>query len=84
MPRTASEFALHIILNGGHHEVVRMTNYKDINDIVQQVFMQPSAGNDYINIPLQLEGEYMIVRPSCIAAIHVEPLYGSSLEAYSQ
>jgi len=82
MPRVPSEFAMHIYLNGGHHQTIRMTNYKDINDIVQVVFMQPNVGNDYLNIPMQLEGEYMIVRPSCISAIHVEPIFGSSLEAY--
>ncbi|WP_287130020.1 hypothetical protein [Candidatus Cyanaurora vandensis] len=80
MSRTPSEFAMHIYLSGGSEQTVRMTQYKDINDIVQQVFMQPSTGNDYINIPMPLEGEYMIVRPSCIAAIHVEPLFGSSLD----
>jgi len=82
MPRTPSEFAMHIMLSGGHQQTIRMTNYKDINDIVQQVFMQPSAGNDYLNIPMPLEGEYMIIKPSAIEAIHVEPLFGSSLEAY--
>jgi hypothetical protein len=82
MARTPSEFALHIHLMGGAEHLIRMTNYKDINDIVQQVFMHPTIGNDYINIPMQLEGEYMIIRPSAIMAIHVEPIYGSSLEAY--
>lgn len=82
MARTPSAFSMHIHLNGGGHQTIRMTNYKDINDIVQQVFMQPTIGNDYLNIPLPLEGEFMIIRPSCIMAIHVEPIFSSSLESY--
>ncbi len=80
MSRTPSEFGLHIYLNGGMHQVIRMKNYKDINDIVQQVFMQPTEGNDFLNIPMPLEGEYMIVRPSQIAALHVEPLFSTSYD----
>jgi hypothetical protein len=81
MARTPNEFALHLMLDGGHHQVVNLKTAKEVNDIVQMIFMQADMGKDYMHIPLQLEGEYIMIRPSRVAGIHVEPIFSSSIDS---
>jgi len=83
MAKTPSEYALHLIMESGHPQTVRMRTSKEVNALIQQIFfVQAQESSDFLHIPLQAEGEYLCVRPSRIQAVHVEPLFSSSLERY--
>jgi hypothetical protein len=83
MAKTPSEYALHMIMEGGHPQTVRIKTSKEVNDLIQKIFfVQSQDSSDFLHIPLQAEGEYLCLRPSRIQAVHVEPLFSSSLERY--
>ncbi|MFM8007367.1 MAG: hypothetical protein ACKO86_21035, partial [Dolichospermum sp.] len=40
-----------------------------------------STSDDFINVPIKnVQGEYMVIRPSKILGIRVEPVFNSSME----
>ena len=81
MPRTPDEFAVHLLLNGGHREVVRFPTIKDFQKWYAGEIMPKYDKSDFITVPMkQSEGEYMVIRPSSILAIRVEPVYSSSID----
>jgi hypothetical protein len=83
MARTPTEYALHLHLLGGSIPTVRLRTSKEVNDLIQQIFfVQGAEHSDVLHIPLPEEGEYLIVRTRNIQAVHVEPLFASSLEHY--
>ncbi len=83
MGLTPTEYALHLTFEGGHLQTVRLRTSKEVNDLIQQIFfVQAQENSDFLHIPLQADGEYLIVRPSRIQAVHVEPQFSSSLERY--
>jgi hypothetical protein len=83
MAKTPSEYALHLIMEGGQPQTIRIRTSKEVNDLIQQIFfVQAQESSDFLHIPLQSEGEYLCVRPSRIQAVHVEPVFSSSLQNY--
>jgi hypothetical protein len=83
MPRTPSEYLVHLMLEGGHREEVRFTNIQDFQNWFGSELTPKSASNDFITVPIKnIQGEYMVVRPSRILAIRVEPVFSSSVERF--
>ena len=83
MPRTPNEYVVHIMLEGGHREEVRFTDIQDFQKWYGGELMPKSASNDFISVPIKnIQGEYMVVRPSRILAIRVEPVFSSSVERF--
>lgn len=83
MARTPTEYALHLFMEGGAQQTVKLRTSKEANDLIQQIFfVQTQERTDVLHIPLQAEGEYLILRPSRVHAVHIEPLFSSSLERY--
>lgn len=81
MPRTPSEFAVHIMLEGGHREEVRFPTIQDFQKWYSGELMPKAASDDFINVPIKnIQGEYMVVRPSRVIALRVEPIFSSSVE----
>ncbi|MDX2212659.1 MAG: hypothetical protein SFY66_05155 [Oculatellaceae cyanobacterium bins.114] len=81
MPRTPSEFAVHLMLEGGHREEVRFTTIQDFQKWYSGELVPKSASDDFISVPMKnLQGEYMVVRPSRVLAIRVEPVYFGSVD----
>ncbi|MBD2464034.1 hypothetical protein H6G89_23815 [Oscillatoria sp. FACHB-1407] len=81
MPRTPSEFAVHLMLDGGHREEVRFATIQDFQKWYSSELMPKSASDDFISVPMKnLQGEYMVVRPSRVLAIRVEPIYFGSVD----
>ncbi|MBD2181556.1 hypothetical protein [Aerosakkonema funiforme] len=81
MPRTPDEFAVHLLLEGGHREEVRFKTIQEFQKWYSGELVPKSASNDFINVPLKtIEGEYMVARPSRIVAIRVTPIYKSSID----
>lgn len=77
MPRTPRRYAVHLHMSGGQTESVHFSTL----EAFQQWYggtLTAAAGDTFVNVPLaELDGEYLVVRPSSVIGIRVEPLYGS-------
>ena len=83
MARTPNEFAVHIIMEGGHREEVKFSTIQDFQKWYSNEIVPRSDSGEFINVPLKtIEGEYMVVRPSKIVAIRVEPVFSSSVDRF--
>jgi len=84
MPRTPNEYVVHLLMEGGHREEVRFSNIQEFQKWYSGELMPKSASDDLISVPIKnVQGEYMVVRPSKIVAIRVEPIFSSSVERFS-
>jgi len=84
MPRTPNEYVVHLLMEGGHREEVRFPNIQEFQKWYSGELMPKAASDDFISVPIKnIQGEYMVVRPSRIIAIRVEPLFSSSMERFS-
>ena len=83
MPRTPSEFAVHILMDGGHREEVRFLTIQDFQKWYSGELVPKADSQDFISVPIKnIQGEYMVVRPSKVIAIRVEPIYSGSVERF--
>lgn len=83
MPRTPSEFAVHLLLEGGHREEVRFPTIQEFQKWYSGELMPKAASNDLISVPIKnIQGEYMVIRPSRVVGIRVEPLFAGSVDRY--
>ena len=83
MPRTPSEYVVHILMQGGHREEIRFSDVQDFQKWFGNDLTPKAASSDFINVPIKnIQGEYMVVRPSSILAIRVEPVFSSSVERF--
>lgn len=84
MPRTPSEFNVHLFFDGGHHQEVRFQSIQDFQKWYSGEFTPKATSDDFISVPLPKinPGEYMVIRPSRLVAIRVEPIFSSSVERY--
>lgn len=81
MPRTPSEFAVHLMLDGGHREEVRFPTIQDFQKWYSGELVPKSTSDDFISVPIKnIQGEYMVVRPSRVLAIRVEPIFSGSID----
>jgi hypothetical protein len=81
MPRTPNEFAVHIMFEGGHREEVRFSTIQEFQKWYSGELVPKSGSSEFISIPIKnIQGEYMVARPSKILAIRVEPIFSSSIE----
>ncbi|MEO1133787.1 MAG: hypothetical protein AAFX40_13905 [Cyanobacteria bacterium J06639_1] len=79
MPRNPDEFSVHIMLDGGHREEVRVHGAKEVTNLMNQIFVG-GVGEDFIRLPRLMENEYLIVRPSRVCGVSVEAVYTSSVD----
>ncbi|MBW4652851.1 MAG: hypothetical protein KME20_07470 [Kaiparowitsia implicata GSE-PSE-MK54-09C] len=83
MPRTPSEFAVHIMMEGGHREEVRFSTIQEFQKWYSGELVPKSASSDFINVPIKnIQGEYMVVRPSSVLALRVEPIFAGSVDRF--
>ncbi|MDB9313114.1 hypothetical protein PN462_08375 [Spirulina sp. CS-785/01] len=81
MPRKPDEFAVHIFLMSGHREEVRFPTIQEFQKWYSGELMPKADDTGFINVPIKnIQGEYMVVRPSTVAALRVEPIFASSVE----
>jgi len=79
MPRRPDEYSVHILLDGGHREEVRVSGAKEVTKLMNDLFMGGGAGEDFIRLPKKMENEFLIVRPSRVCAVSVEAVFASSV-----
>ncbi|MDG2990593.1 hypothetical protein L3556_06540 [Candidatus Synechococcus calcipolaris G9] len=84
MPRTPSEFAVHLLIEGGHREEVRFPSIQEFQKWYSSELVAKADSNDFISVPIKnIQGEYMVIRPSRVIAIRVEPVFSSSVDRFS-
>ncbi|MGJ3245502.1 MAG: hypothetical protein ACFE0J_03305 [Elainellaceae cyanobacterium] len=83
MPRSPSEYAVHLFMEGGHREEVRFPSIQDFQKWYSGELVPKSSSSEFISVPIKnIQGEYMVVRPSSVIAIRVEPIFSSSVERF--
>lgn len=83
MPRKPDEYAVHLLISGGHREEVRFNTVQDFQKWYSGELIAKSDSEDFINIPIKnIQGEYMVVRPTSVLAIRVEPVFLGSVERF--
>lgn len=83
MPRKPDEYAIHLLISGGHREEIRFNTVQEFQKWYSSELITKSDSQDFINVPIKnIQGEYMVVRPSSVLAIRVEPIYLGSVERF--
>jgi hypothetical protein len=81
MAKTATEYAIHLLISGGHREEVRFSTIQEFQKWYSGELVPKSSSQDFITVPIKnIQGEYMVLRPSSVLAIRVEPLFASSID----
>lgn len=69
------------MIAGGHREEVRFATIQDFQKWYSGELVPKANATDFISVPIKnIQGEYMVVRPSSILAIRMEPVFASSVE----
>ncbi|MEB3160793.1 MAG: hypothetical protein VKL20_04985 [Synechocystis sp.] len=75
------EFAIHLFLTNGHREEVRFMTIQEFQKWYSNDVVPKHDSQEFITVPIRnIQGEYMVVRPSAIVAIRVEPIFFGSVE----
>jgi hypothetical protein len=83
MPRTPSEIAVYIMMEGGHREEVRFPTIQDFQKWYSGELVPKASSDEFISVPIKnIQGEYMVVRPSRVISIRVEPIFSGSVDRY--
>jgi hypothetical protein len=83
MARTPTEFAVHLLIEGGHREEVRFDTIQEFQKWYSNELEAKSDSASFITVPIKnIQGEYMVIRPNKILAIRVEPIFSSSVDRY--
>ncbi|UXE63047.1 MAG: hypothetical protein KA717_10450 [Woronichinia naegeliana WA131] len=81
MPKKPDEYAIHLLLAGGHREEVRFTNIQEFQQWYSKDVVPKYDSQEFITVPIKnIQGEYMVVRPATILAIRVEPIFFGSVD----
>lgn len=81
--RTPTEYAVHILIEGGHREEVRFATIQEFQKWYSGELVPKSSSTDFITVPIKnVQGEYMVLRPSSVLGIRVEPVFSSSVERF--
>ncbi|NJK62903.1 MAG: hypothetical protein HC921_09715 [Synechococcaceae cyanobacterium SM2_3_1] len=79
MPRKPDEFSVHILLDGGHREEVRVKGGKEVTTLMNKIFRGGEDGEDFIQLPRNMDNEYLVIRPSRVCGVSVEAVFASSV-----
>jgi hypothetical protein len=83
MPRTPSEIAVFILMDGGHREEVRFPTIQDFQKWYSSELVPKAGSTDFINVPIKnIQGEYMVLRPASVLALRVEPVFSGSVDRF--
>jgi hypothetical protein len=70
-------------MEGGHREEVRFPTIQDFQKWYSNELVPKSGSTDFINVPIKnIQGEYMVVRPSSILGLRVEPVFSGSVDRF--
>jgi hypothetical protein len=81
MARKPDEYAVYIFLDSGHREEVRFTTIKEFQTWYSGELVPKADSKDFISVPIKnIQGEYMVIRPSSVVALRVEPVFFGSVD----
>lgn len=81
--RTPTEYAVFLLIEGGHREEVRFPTIQEFQKWYSGELVPKSSSDDFITVPIKnIQGEYMVLRPSKVLGIRVEPVFSSSVERF--
>lgn len=77
MSRIPRRYAVHLHMSGGQTQTVTFPTLEAFQSWYGGV-LTASAPETFVNVPIaELEGEYIVVRPSAVIGIHVEPRFNA-------
>jgi len=77
MARTPRRYAIHLHLSGGQSETVSFPTLEAFQQWYGSV-LTASAPDAFVNVPLsEMEGEYLVLRPTSVIGIRVEPKFNA-------
>lgn len=81
-PRKPNEYIVHLLIEGSHTVDVRFNTLDEVSAWYKGKFSPKANEDDLISLPTR-EGtnEILFVRPKRVSAIHVEPVFFSSIGA---
>jgi hypothetical protein len=69
------------MIQGGHREEVRFPTIQEFQKWYSSELVPKSASQEFINVPIKnVQGEYMVVRPTSVVALRVEPVFFGSVD----
>ena len=78
MSRNPRRYAVHLHLSGGQTELVHFSTLEAFQQWYGGV-LAATTSDTFVTVPItELEGEYLVLRPSSVIGIRVEPQYGSN------
>jgi len=81
MPKKADEYAVHLLFEGGHREEIRFTSIQDFQKWYSSELVPKYDSKEFVTVPIRnIQGEYMVIRPSSVLAIRVEPVFFGSVD----
>ncbi len=81
MARKPDEYLVHILLSSGYREEIRFLSIQEFQKWYSGEVVPKSESRDFINVPIKnIQGEYMVLRPSEIIGIRVEPVFFGSVD----
>ncbi|MFN5855599.1 MAG: hypothetical protein ACK456_06830 [Pseudanabaenaceae cyanobacterium] len=82
-PRKPNEYIVHLKLEGGHELQLRFATMEEVKTWYGSQFKAKSNEDDLLPLPVRPDGnEILLVRPKRILAVHVEPVFSSSVEMF--
>lgn len=81
MSRVPRRYAVHLHLSGGQTHTVMFPNL-DSFQAWYGGLLTAAVPDTFVTVPItELEGEYLVVRPSAVIGIHVEPRFSAADDA---
>lgn len=81
-PRKPDEYIVHLMLEGSHVVHMRFNTLEEVSNWYKTKFVQKSGEDDFLAMPMKADNEILFVRPKRVSAIHVEPVFSSSVEMF--
>jgi hypothetical protein len=70
-------YAVHLHMSGGQTETVMFPSLQSFQQWYGEV-LTAATPDTFVNVPISdLEGEYLVVRPSAVVGIRVEPRFNA-------
>ncbi|MFQ6537986.1 MULTISPECIES: hypothetical protein [Aphanothece] len=77
MSRIPRRYAVHLHMSGGQTQSVTFATLEAFQEWYGGV-LTASTSDTFVNVPIaDMEGEYLVVRPSAVIGIHVEPRFNA-------
>lgn len=82
-PKKPDEYNVHLLLEGNHTVTMRFDTIEEFKKWYAGQFKAKASDDEMLIMPMKAENEILLVRPKRISAIHVEPIFSSSVEMFS-